>query len=92
MQRLIAKLIINTQVTIRNLHVRIEEAHSSSPLAVGVFFPELAIQSTNAQWKPMYNTEPPMAYKVCLYRIPFGLTLFSWLHSLTSQFISRLAD
>ena len=35
-----------------------------APVAVGVFFPELSLQSTDSNWTPMHNTEPPMAYKV----------------------------
>ena len=64
LERLITKIIINTQVTIRNLHVRIETEERLKPVAVGVFFPELSLQSTDSNWTPMHNTSPPMAYKV----------------------------
>ena len=64
-QRLITKMIINAQLTVRNFHLRIENAsETKSPVSVGVFFPELSVISTNERWEPAYNTEPPMVYKV----------------------------
>jgi hypothetical protein len=63
-QKLIAKIIINTQIVVNNVHIRYEDNRNPhNPIVVGVLFKELSAQSTDKNWKYKLNTEPPTAYK-----------------------------
>jgi hypothetical protein len=73
-QKLVAKIIINTQIVIKNVHIRYEDVKNpKNPIVVGVMFKELSINSTDKNWVPKLNTEPPIAYKslqlhsLCIY-------------------------
>ena len=57
--------IINAQITIRNIHVRIEQPVSATKVtAIGFFFPLLKVESTDSNWNPKIGLSPPWAFNV----------------------------
>ncbi|GKT94580.1 vacuolar protein sorting-associated protein 13 [Colletotrichum tofieldiae] len=55
-QSLVTKIVDNLQVTIKNIHVRYEDAISAPghPFALGVTLEEFSAISTDGQWKPTF--------------------------------------
>ncbi|WFD35586.1 Vacuolar protein sorting-associated protein 13 [Malassezia cuniculi] len=53
---LVTRIVDNVQVTVRNIHVRYEDALSSPahPFAVGFILAELSAVSTDENWKPTF--------------------------------------
>lgn len=53
---LITRIVDNVQVTVRNIHVRYEDALSNPacPFAVGITLAELSAVSTNEHWEPTF--------------------------------------
>ncbi|KAK2942963.1 putative Vacuolar protein sorting-associated protein 13C [Blattamonas nauphoetae] len=65
LNKLIAKVIINCQISIRNIHIRYEDTRSpQKPVVFGVILEELDAHSTDSNWNKAVNTEPPVAYKM----------------------------
>ncbi|KAM7212439.1 putative vacuolar protein sorting-associated protein [Rhypophila decipiens] len=55
-QSLVTKVVDNLQVTVKNIHVRYEDAISAPghPFALGVTLEEFSAVSTNGEWKPTF--------------------------------------
>ncbi|KAK8753079.1 hypothetical protein OTU49_002398 [Cherax quadricarinatus] len=64
-EKLIAQVIRNIQVTIRDIHIRYEDSVScsSAPFAAGVTLHDLSMKSTNSDWKPCLDTDK-LIYKL----------------------------
>ncbi|KAK7070439.1 hypothetical protein SK128_013369 [Halocaridina rubra] len=58
-EKLLAQVIRNIQVTIKDIHIRYEDSLSSPghPFALGVTLHDLSMQSTDVNWKPCLDTD-----------------------------------
>lgn len=59
-ESLVTKVVDNLQVTVKNIHVRYEDAISAPghPFALGVTLDEFSAMSTDGEWKPMFIQDP----------------------------------
>ncbi len=55
-QSLVAKIVDNLQVTVKNIHIRYEDSISAPghPFALGVTLEEFSAVSTNGDWRPTF--------------------------------------
>ncbi|KAA6385066.1 MAG: putative Vacuolar protein sorting-associated protein 13A N-terminal domain [Streblomastix strix] len=64
-QRLLTKLIINSQICIKNIHIRYEDnTNKKHPVVIGVFLASLNAHSTDSNFTPAVNTQGNIAYKI----------------------------
>ena len=55
MKSLVTKLVDNVQVSIRNIHIRLENfEHFNSKFSMGFTLREVAVNTTNSQWEKEY--------------------------------------
>nr|XP_045626468.1 vacuolar protein sorting-associated protein 13C-like isoform X1 [Procambarus clarkii] len=67
-EKMIAQVIRNIQVSIRDIHIRYEDSVScqGAPFAAGVTLHDLSMKSTDSDWKPCLDTDK-LIYKLnCL--------------------------
>ena len=65
-QALVTKIVDNLQITIRNIHIRYEDAISAPghPFALGITLEEFSAVSTDSDWTPAFITSIQSAHKL----------------------------
>lgn len=65
-ERLIATIIKNVQLTVKNIHIRYEDTitNPNSPFSFGITLSELVAESTDSNWKRKIVEDIQKIYKV----------------------------